>query len=285
MLHIFKLNGHRAAYDCTNRVYYPLSSLAMKIIDEVTPPLTPECPSALRYSLAKYDSHDLADAYAEIYALYEKGLLFGDDSAKSDISAPVWAIIYTTGAAAGEKIESAAAAGFSHMIVLLKDASPCLVSSLREAYADKADIKLILETEPSVLSDADIETLNDAECYILFSAGEDFLSRVLALADRGARFIDTELPTTERGRKDIAKLAKEMEKRAKDGKAFSFAPFDLSLVAKEGFDPCKAACADCWAKEICGGFHLNDRGEKTPCCDSEVTAIECAVTLLAEADE
>ena len=87
MLHIFKLNGHRTAYDCTNRKAYPLSSLAIKILDTVTPPLTPDRPSSLRYALAKYDSHDLADAYAEVYTLYTAGLLFSENSMEAEIPA------------------------------------------------------------------------------------------------------------------------------------------------------------------------------------------------------
>ena len=74
MIHIFKLNGHRMAYDCTRRVSYSLSALAMKIAEAVHPPLSEECPSSLRYAFAKYDSHDLSEAYQEVYALTKRGL-------------------------------------------------------------------------------------------------------------------------------------------------------------------------------------------------------------------
>ena len=74
MIHIFKLNRHRIAYDCTRRVSYSLSALAIKIAEAVHPPLSEECPSSLRYAFAKYDSHDLSEAYQEVYALAKRGL-------------------------------------------------------------------------------------------------------------------------------------------------------------------------------------------------------------------
>lgn len=284
MVYMYKLNGHRGAFDCAARIAYPLSALALKIIETVTPPLTPECPSALRYAMAKYDSHDLADAYAEVYALYKKGLIFAEKAPEAAEAPAVYAIIDTSASAAKEKIENAAAAGFNHMIVLIKDGCTCLASSLREAYTGKADLKLIMAMDPASLSDADISALNGAECYIQIPGGDAFAADVLALADRGARFIDAAaIPSTEAGRKDAVRLAKEMDKRQKNGAGFAFAPFDLAMLSKEGFDSGKAACADCWAREICGGFRLSDAGACTAMCDNERTLVECAIVLGEEA--
>ena len=279
MVYMYKLNGHRGAFDCAARTAYPLSALALKIIETVTPPLTPDCPSALRYAMAKYDSHDLADAYAEVYALYEKGLLFCDKPAEGTDPAYLYAVIDSSAAAVREKIEAAAAAGFGHMIVYVRDASVCLASTLKEAYAGKADVKAVLTLDPAALSDADIAALNDAGCYIRTASMAD----ALALADRGARFVDAEIPATEAGRKEAVKLAKEIDKRGKDGKGFSFASFDFALLSKEGFDAHKPACADCWAKEICGGYRLGDGDACTALCENERTCLECAITLSDEA--
>ncbi len=278
MVHMYKLNGHRGAFDCSARIAYPLSALALKIIETVTPPLTPECPSALRYAMAKYDSHDLADAYAEVYALYEKGLLFSDKPNECAAPAAVYAVIDTSAAAVREKIETASAAGFDHMILYVRDASTCLASSLKEAYADKADIKFVLTLDGALLSDEDIAALNDAGCYIHVPT----LADAAALADRGARFLDADIPATEAGRKDAVKFAKDMDKRRKDGKGFAFAPFDFALLSKEGFDACKSACPDCWAKEICGGYRLGDGEACTAMCENERTCLECAITLSDE---
>jgi len=278
MLHIFKLNGHRTAYDCATRTAYPLSSLAMKILDTVTPPLTPDCPSSLRYALAKYDSHDLADAYAEIYALYKAGLLFSETSAEAEMPAELYAVIESSAGAVKEKIESAAAAGFTKMIVTVKDGCPCLAASLSEAYGDKLDLRLILELTGDTLTGDDIETLNKAGCYARVSD----IPAALKLADRGLRFLDAEIPATEAGLKEAGKLEKEIERR--DG-GFDFASFTLSMLPKEGFDLHKDACADCWARELCGGSCLGSSTERTALCDVQRTCLECAITLAGEKKE
>lgn len=281
MLHIFKLNGHRTAYDCSQRKAYPLSALAMKILDTVTPPLTPDCPSSLRYALAKFDSHDLADAYAEVYALYEAGLLFSEGNAEAEVPADLYAVINSSAGAVKEKIESAAAAGFSRMIVTVKDGCPCLAASLAESYGNRLDLRLILELSPDSLTDADIDTLNKAGCYVR----ADNITAALLLADRGLCYVDAPINPTEAGLKEAGKLEKEMERRAKDGNLFDFAPFTLSMLPKEGFDLHRESCTDCWARELCGGSCLGTAGECTPLCDIQRTCLECAVTLEAETAE
>lgn len=278
MLHIFKLNGHRTAYDCTNRKAYPLSSLALKILDTVTPPLTPDCPSSLRYALAKYDSHDLADAYAEIYALYTAGLLFSEESKEAEVPAELYAVIESSAAAVKEKIESAAANGFTKMIVTVKDGCTCLASSLAEAYGDKFELHLILENCADSLSGEDIEMLNRLGCYIRTPD----ISSALALADSGLRFVDAALSASEAGLKEIGKLEKEIEKRAKDGAAFDFASFTFAPLPKENFRLHAEACADCWAREICGGSCLSGSDERTSLCDTQLVCLECAITLAEE---
>lgn len=283
MLHIFKLNGHRAAYDCAARTYHPLSALAMKIIESVTPPLSPECPSALRYSLAKYDSGDLSAAYREVYALYDAGLLFADDTPAAKEPDTTFAVIHTTGAAAHAKIESAAAQGFSHMLVYLTDATPCLASTLRQTFACKLDLRMIIQLTDKEISDGDIATLNEAECFAKIPASDTWRDDVLALADRGLRYIDADLPANDSTVKEMGKLEKEMERRQKESTGFAFAPFEFALLPRENFDAHCSACAYCWACEICGGTRLTN-GERTPLCDVERAAIECAVTLSAEHD-
>lgn len=90
MVHAFKQGGQRIALDTASGAVHVLSALAYKMIDLLEPPLTPVCPSALRYDLAKYDSRDVDEAYDELYALYESGVLFSDD-----IKIPVPPIEYT----------------------------------------------------------------------------------------------------------------------------------------------------------------------------------------------
>ena len=277
MLHIFKLNGHHAAYDCTGRTFYPLSALAMKILPGLEPPLTPDCPSSLRYAYAKYDSHDLADAYGELYSLYQAGLLFAASEKEPQQPAFVYHTLTASGAAAKQKIETAAAAGHTHLRVVLTDASPCLISSLGEAYGEKLDICFLADA-PADSDPADIELLNRAHCYVR-AAGEPFSAAVLALAELGYRYITADIPTTDTACKETARLAKEMERRKNEGKEFFFAPFDFALSASDGYDAARPGCADCWAHEICGGKRLDGNGMPSPQCPIERTAIECEILL------
>lgn len=79
MSHLYKINGQRIFVDTNSLKAYPITPLAYKMIGSLTPPLTKDCPSALRYSYAKYDSNDVSSAYKEIYSLYKKGLIYSED--------------------------------------------------------------------------------------------------------------------------------------------------------------------------------------------------------------
>lgn len=77
MLHYWKSGKKKIAYDTVSGAVIPLTSLEYKMIQAITPPLSPLCPSSLRYELAKYDSADVEEAYAKLYELFTAGILFG----------------------------------------------------------------------------------------------------------------------------------------------------------------------------------------------------------------
>jgi len=52
-----------------------LSLLQKKMLPYVTLPMKKECPTALRYALAKFDAGAVAEAYEGLYVLFERGLL------------------------------------------------------------------------------------------------------------------------------------------------------------------------------------------------------------------
>ena len=81
MLHLFKASGKKLAFDSASGAFIPLTSLAYKMLGALTAPLTPVCPTSLRYELAKYDSEDVSSTYDRLYSLHERGLLFaaGDE--------------------------------------------------------------------------------------------------------------------------------------------------------------------------------------------------------------
>ena len=82
MVHYWKSDKQKLAYDTASGAIVSLTSLEYKMIQAITPPLSPVCPSSPRYELAKYDSADVEDAYTRIHKLYTEGILFA--AANSD---------------------------------------------------------------------------------------------------------------------------------------------------------------------------------------------------------
>ncbi len=52
-----------------------LTALQKKMLPALTLPLSEDCPTSLRYALAKYDASAVAEAYEALYELYQKDLL------------------------------------------------------------------------------------------------------------------------------------------------------------------------------------------------------------------
>ena len=52
-----------------------LSTLQKKMLPSLTLPMSEDCPTALRYSLAKYDAGAVAEAYEGLYELFLQGIL------------------------------------------------------------------------------------------------------------------------------------------------------------------------------------------------------------------
>ena len=76
MLYTFRFEGKKYAYDSVSGAIVQPSALEYKMMGAILPPLTPVCPTSLRYELAKYDSLDVGEAYDAIYGLFEKGVLY-----------------------------------------------------------------------------------------------------------------------------------------------------------------------------------------------------------------
>lgn len=76
MLHYWKSGKQKVVYDNASGAVITVTSLEYKMIQAITPPLAPLCPSSLRYELAKFDSADVEEAYETLYSLYAKGILF-----------------------------------------------------------------------------------------------------------------------------------------------------------------------------------------------------------------
>ena len=85
MVHSFKYGGYRFAYDTVSGTLFRFNELTYKMLDYIGLPIPVDCPSALRYDLAKYDSMAISDAYDALYALSEEGKIFVPDNGTNDI--------------------------------------------------------------------------------------------------------------------------------------------------------------------------------------------------------
>lgn len=79
MVHKFKFGVHRFLFDSESGYTYEVDELGYKMIDYIELPMAKDCPSALRYDLAKYDSDAISRVYSELKALSDEGKLFAPE--------------------------------------------------------------------------------------------------------------------------------------------------------------------------------------------------------------
>ncbi len=84
MVHSFKIGGRRLAFDSASGELFEFGELAYKMLDYIGLPMPKDCPSALRYDLAKYDSAAIEETYDELYALAKAGKIFVEAEADYD---------------------------------------------------------------------------------------------------------------------------------------------------------------------------------------------------------
>lgn len=85
MVHSFKYGGYRFAYDTVSGTLFRFDELTYKMLDYIGLPMPVDCPSALRYDLAKYDSMAISDAYDALYALSKEGKIFVPENGSEDV--------------------------------------------------------------------------------------------------------------------------------------------------------------------------------------------------------
>ena len=76
MIKQWKNEKGRTIYDTISGAVIHPGTLMYKMVSALTLPLSPVCPSSLRYELAKYDSYDVEQIYEEVYAMHKQGILF-----------------------------------------------------------------------------------------------------------------------------------------------------------------------------------------------------------------
>lgn len=88
MIHKFKFGVHRFVYDSGSGEVHEVDELGYKMVDYIVTPMASECPSALRYDLAKYDSNAISETYDRLYALWRDGKLYAEDKPLPDAGIP-----------------------------------------------------------------------------------------------------------------------------------------------------------------------------------------------------
>lgn len=77
MVHCFECLGVYVAADVNSGAVHVLDREAWEVLRVVEPPMTADCPQYIREKFAHQP--DLEEIWAELFALYEEGLLFADD--------------------------------------------------------------------------------------------------------------------------------------------------------------------------------------------------------------
>lgn len=80
MLTLFRFGGHKYAFDTAAGTLTALSALEYRMLEAITPPMEPVCPTALRYELAKYSSDAVEEAYDNLYEKAANGVIFAPET-------------------------------------------------------------------------------------------------------------------------------------------------------------------------------------------------------------
>ena len=80
MLVLFRHSNKKYAYDTVAGSLSAVGALEFRMLEALTPPMPPVCPTALRYELAKYDSTDVEENYAILYEKAADGVIFSPEN-------------------------------------------------------------------------------------------------------------------------------------------------------------------------------------------------------------
>ncbi len=97
MIHQYQLNGYNIVLDVNSGGVHVVDDITYEMIQMLTPPLRGACPKDVADRLSeKYTKQEIAEAYHDVYTLYENDILFSDDEYEqfSDmmVSSPVKAM-------------------------------------------------------------------------------------------------------------------------------------------------------------------------------------------------
>lgn len=79
MVHTFTALGVNVAVDVNSGAVHILDDLTFHLLEKITPPMAEHCPAALAEALCQYETSALEEAWQELRALVDEGLLFVED--------------------------------------------------------------------------------------------------------------------------------------------------------------------------------------------------------------
>lgn len=268
MVHYFKLAGTRLVLDEASGYTAAVDEITYKMLAYLTLPLPDDCPSAIRYDMAKYDSALVGKTYHEILELHKTGKLYTD--VPFDADRPVTTLV------CGSEMPLTAPDVLTAPIVLRDTDNRQNALKICEAAKEKGLFVTVCMTKGGdypcdrlLVAPADYAAYKNAAptVGIRFSYDgnkPDILGRVTAFADEGIVLMDAypENPETARAGeqtaliKELGRVAKELYLRKKEGRPVEFLPFALQgRNAKHGPDAFAGeACASCSHRTHCGGY-------------------------------
>ncbi len=285
MVHYFKLAGQRMVLDCASGYTAAVDEIAYKMLAYLTLPLPADCPSAIRYDMAKYDSALVDKTYQRILADHKAGMLYTDTPFDTEKCVTMHIISSDTKVTALEG---------STAPVLLTDTDDAenAAALCRAAKENGVCVTVHMTKEGHYPCD---RLLVDASLYEKYRAAAPKVGvyfaydvkapkiqeQVVALADAGVTLINA-YPANPTDAvfgaqtvlvKAFGKVAKELFLRTKEGRPIEFLPFAvMERGAKFGKDAFCDTCGACSHRMYCGGKRISDADceIRRACADAKI---------------
>lgn len=305
MVHYFKLAGQRMVLDEASGYTAAVDEITYKMLAYLTLPLPKDCPSAIRYDMAKYDSELVEKTYAAILSKHKAGCLYTDSA--FDENRPLTHCALPSAASTNTleralKVEGDNGDG-GCVPVLLSDTDDvlqaqklCLAAKERGAQVtvlmtkecrDPDTAEFLLTCDRLLVPETLYEAYRNAAPAVGVRLAYDvkapnLLARVNAYADAGVTLMDA-YPSDPNACvageqtaliKELGKVAKELFLRAKEGRGVAFLPFSMQYRgAKLGVDAfTNTRCKTCSHRMHCGGYPRSeaDCEVRRACADAEI---------------
>ncbi len=287
MVHYFKLAGQRMVLDCASGFTANVDEITYKMLAYLTLPLPEDCPSAIRYDMAKYDSELVDKTYRTILADHKAGKLYtaipfdADRSATLHIcssDAPLSALdgvqapVYLSET---DHAENAAA-----LCRAAKKNGVCVTVNMTIEGDYACDRLIVCESLYTKYKNS-APTVGVRFTYDV--RAPKLLDFVIALADDGVTLIDA-VPANAKEAvagaqtaltKELGKVAKELFLRTKEGRCVEFLPFSrMARGASCGGNAFTDVCGSCSHRMYCGGRPTSEAD-----CEIRRTCADCSIFL------